>query len=383
MTSALGLLLSDVRHDYVVSNLHRSTTSSSATIDERLRGDARARPKRSCRPGLRGATNCATSTHLDLRYVGQGYELTVAIARVPLRAGDLHAIRARLRRAASRADRPLGARRGGRDRQLSRHRRRGRPARRRSPRRSPRRRRSTMRSSAIATPTSARRKPIADAALRSHQAARGRADRRAGDSAAGRFDDGRPTRVARARDRARADRDRAGVARWIRSPTKSSAAGSRGSCSRCKTASSGPATRRSSASRRTRAACSWTPTATWSASTSSCRCTSRACRQCVRNIKRPSATTSSPATPSSPTTPIWAASRTRWTWPSITPFFHDGRLTAFCGSIAHKSDLGGVVPGTGYGSAREIFQEGIQYPPVRFVARGESMRDIEAILRAN
>jgi len=28
----------------------------------------------------------------------------------------------------------------------------------------------------------------------------------------------------------------------------------------------------------------------------------------------------------------------------ITPVFHDGKLIAFCGSIAHKSDLGGVVP---------------------------------------
>ncbi len=67
----------------------------------------------------------------------------------------------------------------------------------------------------------------------------------------------------------------------------------------------------------------------------------------------------------------------------ITPFFHNGRLVAFCGSIAHKSDLGGVVPGTGYGNAREIFQEGIQYPPVRFISQGEIMQDIEAILRAN
>ena len=67
----------------------------------------------------------------------------------------------------------------------------------------------------------------------------------------------------------------------------------------------------------------------------------------------------------------------------VTPVFHQGRLVAFCGSIAHKSDLGGVVPGTSYGSARELFQEGIQYPPVRFVAAGDYQRDIEAILRAN
>jgi N-methylhydantoinase B len=67
----------------------------------------------------------------------------------------------------------------------------------------------------------------------------------------------------------------------------------------------------------------------------------------------------------------------------VTPVFHAGELIAFCGSIAHKSDLGGVVPGTSYGSARELFQEGIQYPPVRFVAAGLPQRDIEAIVRAN
>ena len=67
----------------------------------------------------------------------------------------------------------------------------------------------------------------------------------------------------------------------------------------------------------------------------------------------------------------------------VTPVFHDGALIAFTGSIAHKSDLGGVVPGTSYGSARELFQEGIQYPPIRFVAAGVLQSDIEAIVRAN
>jgi N-methylhydantoinase B len=44
----------------------------------------------------------------------------------------------------------------------------------------------------------------------------------------------------------------------------------------------------------------------------------------------------------------------------VTPVYYQGRLIAFCGSIAHKSDLGGDVPGTSNGSARELFQEGIQ-----------------------
>lgn len=67
----------------------------------------------------------------------------------------------------------------------------------------------------------------------------------------------------------------------------------------------------------------------------------------------------------------------------VTPAFSDGRLLGFCASIAHKSDLGGVVAGTANGSAREIFQEGIQYPPTRIERDGVMLRDIEAIIRAN
>ncbi len=67
----------------------------------------------------------------------------------------------------------------------------------------------------------------------------------------------------------------------------------------------------------------------------------------------------------------------------ITPVFYDGNLVAFCASIAHKSDLGGVVAGTGYARALEIFQEGIQYPPLRFAEGGAIVADIESIIAAN
>lgn len=65
------------------------------------------------------------------------------------------------------------------------------------------------------------------------------------------------------------------------------------------------------------------------------------------------------------------------------PIFWDGRLIAFAGSTAHKSDLGGVHPGTGNGRAADIYQEGVQYPPMRIVACGEPLRDVEALVRAN
>ena len=66
-----------------------------------------------------------------------------------------------------------------------------------------------------------------------------------------------------------------------------------------------------------------------------------------------------------------------------TPVFSGDRLVGFCASIAHKSDMGGVNPGTHNASARELFQEGVQYPPVRLVSAGAYVRDIEAIVRAN
>lgn len=67
----------------------------------------------------------------------------------------------------------------------------------------------------------------------------------------------------------------------------------------------------------------------------------------------------------------------------VTPVFANAELIAFCASIAHKTDLGGVVPGTANANAREIFQEGVQFPPTRLVERGVWARDVEAIVRAN
>ena len=67
----------------------------------------------------------------------------------------------------------------------------------------------------------------------------------------------------------------------------------------------------------------------------------------------------------------------------ITPIFHRGTLVGFAGSMAHKSDIGGPVPGSCSGQAREIFNEGLHLPPVRYHTRGVPNRDIEAIIAAN
>lgn len=67
----------------------------------------------------------------------------------------------------------------------------------------------------------------------------------------------------------------------------------------------------------------------------------------------------------------------------ISPIVLDGVLFGFSGSIAHKSDIGGLVPGTNSGQAREIFHEGLMLPPVRFYAEGMPIREVETIVRAN
>ena len=46
----------------------------------------------------------------------------------------------------------------------------------------------------------------------------------------------------------------------------------------------------------------------------------------------------------------------------LTPVFYQGEWMGFCASMAHKSDIGGTVPGSGSGTAREIFQEGLHLP---------------------
>ncbi len=67
----------------------------------------------------------------------------------------------------------------------------------------------------------------------------------------------------------------------------------------------------------------------------------------------------------------------------ITPVFIDGALFGFCGSIAHKSDIGGPVPGSCSGQAREIFNEGLHLPAVRYQRGYRENTDIARLIGAN
>ncbi len=67
----------------------------------------------------------------------------------------------------------------------------------------------------------------------------------------------------------------------------------------------------------------------------------------------------------------------------ITPVFVGGELFGFCGSIAHKSDIGGPVPGSCSGQAREIFAEGLHLPAMRYQRHHQPNTDLESIIAAN
>src|SRR5512132_1585957 len=52
----------------------------------------------------------------------------------------------------------------------------------------------------------------------------------------------------------------------------------------------------------------------------------------------------------------------------LTPIFYQHEWVGFAANMAHKSDIGGTVPGSGSGNAREIYQEGLHLPPIKFVS---------------
>jgi N-methylhydantoinase B len=68
---------------------------------------------------------------------------------------------------------------------------------------------------------------------------------------------------------------------------------------------------------------------------------------------------------------------------AITPAFHEGGLLGFGVSLAHKSDIGGLVPGSSGAAAREIYHDGLLLPPVRYQTEAGVEEAIEAILASN
>ena len=61
--------------------------------------------------------------------------------------------------------------------------------------------------------------------------------------------------------------------------------------------------------------------------------------------------------------------------PDITvakPIFRDGKLVAFSASTAHAPDIGGKIRSP---EPREVFEEGLQIPPMKLMRAGRAGRD--------
>ena len=64
----------------------------------------------------------------------------------------------------------------------------------------------------------------------------------------------------------------------------------------------------------------------------------------------------------------------------VTPVFRAGKLVGLVGSVAHCSDIGGTRDSR---IVREIYEEGLQIPPMKYYKGGEPNHDLIALVRRN
>lgn len=68
---------------------------------------------------------------------------------------------------------------------------------------------------------------------------------------------------------------------------------------------------------------------------------------------------------------------------AFAPVFLEGELAFWAINRAHHSDIGGATYGAYNAAAREIWQEGIRLPPLKFYERGKIREDILRLLKTN
>jgi 5-oxoprolinase (ATP-hydrolysing)/N-methylhydantoinase A len=76
----------------------------------------------------------------------------------------------------------------------------------------------------------------------------------------------------------------------------------------------------------------------------------------------------------------WLASGHLYDVAIVTPVFHEGRVVAHVGAIGHVSDIGGTKR---MSEAHEVYEEGLQIPPMKLYKRGAPNEDLFALLREN
>ena len=67
----------------------------------------------------------------------------------------------------------------------------------------------------------------------------------------------------------------------------------------------------------------------------------------------------------------------------VSPIFHDGRPIALAASTAHHVDMGGYAPGSMPFGVTEIYQEGLQIPPLPLVRQGRFDENLLRLIEQN
>ena len=67
----------------------------------------------------------------------------------------------------------------------------------------------------------------------------------------------------------------------------------------------------------------------------------------------------------------------------VTPVFLDGVPRYFAANIGHHSDVGGTVPGSIYGAAKSIYEEGLRLPVMRLFRAGELDEELLRMIALN
>jgi N-methylhydantoinase B len=70
-------------------------------------------------------------------------------------------------------------------------------------------------------------------------------------------------------------------------------------------------------------------------------------------------------------------------WLTMMPIYRDGRLVAWAAMFGHMTDVGGKVPGSLPTDATQVFEEGIQIPPIKIYRKGELNQEVMNLLLRN
>lgn len=65
------------------------------------------------------------------------------------------------------------------------------------------------------------------------------------------------------------------------------------------------------------------------------------------------------------------------------PIFYDGELVAWASSLCHLIDIGAHVPATGEALAKDVYEEGIHFPPLRICKNHQEITEMVRFIKAN